>query len=69
MNEFTKIRKSRRRVAVEKGIIRRVVEMTGMDKSTVSRTFAGKIDNPNPEIAAALKLVLAELGIQFHEAA
>jgi hypothetical protein len=55
MNEFTKLRKATRRKAVERGIVKRVVEITGKDKSTVSRTLAGKIDNPSPEVAAALR--------------
>jgi hypothetical protein len=69
MNEFKKLRKATRVQAIRAGIIKVVARRTGKSKSTVSRTFAGRYDNPNKEIIAALHRAMVELGIDREFAA
>jgi transcriptional regulator with XRE-family HTH domain len=63
MNEFKKLRKAVRMQALRAGIVKLVAQRTGKSKSTVSRTFAGRYDNPNKEIIAALHRAMVDLGI------
>lgn len=63
MNEFKKLRKSVRDQAIKAGIIRLVANRRNVSRATVSRTFAGKYDSPNPGIVADLHKAMIELGI------
>ncbi len=69
MNQFRKIRKSVRQQAVAEGILRRVAKETGFTVATVSRTFAGRFDTPNKDIAAALNRAMEDMGISNESAA
>lgn len=61
MTDFKALSKTQRRIAVEAGLIKRVTDLTGMDKSTISRTFHGHIKVPNPSVAAAINDELARI--------
>lgn len=69
MNEFKHLRKATRKAAIERGIIRNVAKRIRVSRPTVSRTFAGRFDVPNPKVVAALWEALGEMGLDERSSA
>jgi hypothetical protein len=67
MNEFSKLRKSARKQAVEAGVIRKVAAETGKHKTSVSRTLAGITKCPDETVVVALRRAIEDLGIDCAE--
>jgi len=68
MNDFSRLRKSTKKQAVDAGVVRRVAAVTGKDKASVSRTLAGITKRPDAVVVAALWKAIQEAGIECAEA-
>lgn len=61
MSYFMHLSKAERDEAVARGVIRAAAKYSGVHKSTVSRTFAGKIKHPNLDVVKEIQIALARI--------